>query len=417
MAAKSIRWSDEKHYDWVREHGPKLGWQSTALWALFCEQFRDVNPSLAAFRGFSARVKEGAQPNPVTDLAPVVPATIEEATRQQAAEMERRREKRMLADLLSKQSAITQVVDAVREVVPTIPRIEVPRLQAPDIDPLHSTPQTALLLLSDVHIGQVVRPEEVDGLGEYNFNKFLERRDRLVKTVRSIVQHHRMSHPVDDLAIAWLGDMVEGDGIFPSQRLNLDKNLMEQVFDGAFELSTIPLAMLDLVDRIQNYCVVGNHGRVGRKGDNLTYVSWDYVTYRTMQLKLAEFSDRITWDIPESFFTTPTIAGHPWLFWHGDDLKSWNGLPWYGLQRAVGAWTSIFNTRQQTFENAAIGHFHQHAEIQQYAGNIIANGCWPGSNEYSLRLRSISRPMQTLLFLHPKYGVTARYNVLLDIPS
>lgn len=45
---------------------------------------------------------------------------------------------------------------------------------------------------------------------------------------------------------------------------------------------------------------------------------------------------------------------------------------------------------------------------------LFVNGSWVGTNEYSLRLRSMVMPKQSLFFVHPEYGATARYPIFLE---
>lgn len=407
MAAKPTVWANPAYAEFVRDRGPILGPQSQALWREFCQHF-GVAPGLNAFRLYVTRL--GVTRN----AADLPPGSLEEASRREQERLREKQEQELHRKLLEQKATTDALIDAIAEIVPKVPKAEIPRLPEPKTD---GRAQTALLILSDVHIGQVVNESEVQGLGGYNFSIFKRRKKALIHAVRSIIRHHQMSHPVRRLHIAWLGDNLDGDQIFASQRLSIDLDLMKQLFEGGEELAEIPLSMLDLVDHIEHHCVVGNHGRVGRKGDNKSYVNWDYVLYRTLEMKLSEHAARMNWNIPESFFTTPEIEGWNWLFWHGDDVKSWAGIPWYGLQRAVGNWIQIFNHMGRRFDYAAVGHFHQEAKVDQAASEFFINGSWVGTNEYSLRLRSANTPKQTLLFVHPVYGVTARYPIFLERPN
>ena len=409
MSGKPAVYDKPEYVEFTATRGPVLGFHSTALWREFCDKF-GVAVSLTSFRNFAARVKGDRHLPSATTPMP----TIDEVSRVEQERLRENFDKDLLAQLKRQKATTDALIEAIAEIVPKVPKAEVPRLSEPKTD---GRAQTALLILSDIHIGQVVNSSEVQGLGGYNFQVFKQRKAALINAVRSIIRHHQVAHPVKRLHIAWLGDNLEGDQIYPSQRLNIDLDLMQQVFGGVEELAEIPLSFLDLVDHIDNECVVGNHGRVGRKGDNKTYVNWDYVLYRTLQLKLGLYEERIRWHIPESFFTTPEIEGWNWLFWHGDDVKSWAGIPWYGLQRAVGNWIQIFNHMGRRFDYAAVGHFHQEAKVDQAASEFFINGSWVGTNEYSLRLRSANTPKQTLLFIHPVHGVTARYPVQLERPS
>jgi hypothetical protein len=62
----------------------------------------------------------------------------------------------------------------------------------------HGKSQSAVLLLSDTHVGQVVEPEQTQGFGEYSFPTFLRRLKRLENTIYSILNEH-VNTNVDEL--------------------------------------------------------------------------------------------------------------------------------------------------------------------------------------------------------------------------
>jgi hypothetical protein len=62
-----------------------------------------------------------------------------------------------------------------------------------------------------------------------------------------------------------------------------------------------------------------------------------------------------------------------------------------------------------------MGHYHSHVEIETPTGAIIVNGSFVGSDIYSLqRMRTGSRPTQTIMGVHPVHGLTWKYNIDLD---
>jgi hypothetical protein len=62
-----------------------------------------------------------------------------------------------------------------------------------------------------------------------------------------------------------------------------------------------------------------------------------------------------------------------------------------------------------------MGHWHTYIPRGE-ATNVIVNGCLKGYDEYArLMLRvPYSRPSQALWFVHPKYGITAQWQVFLE---
>lgn len=352
-------------------------------------------------------------PRPVQVPKPSERTMASEVKRQQE-EAERRFKETVYRSLLGEKARTEQIISAIERTITRLPNATIPILKAPTTS---NTPQTALLMFSDLHIGSVVKAAETGGMGEYNYNIFAQRLDGLRDTVRSIANHHRQSHPVHNLVVAALGDNVEGETIFPSQRLGIDMDVLAQSFKAVEDIASFLVSLLDTFETIEFCGVVGNHGRIGRKGDTKTYVNWDHVIYRALALKFegTEHAERITFEIPESFWIDKVIEGHSFMFRHGDGIKSWAGIPWYGINRSVSRWIALANARNRRFEYMCMGHFHQKAEIEIPAGEVFVNGSFVGASEFSVEvMEQISAASQLLMMVHPKYGVAARYPVLLD---
>lgn len=380
---------------------------------------------LADARNYTSFIRKAKDPaayvesriNAITP-PPAVPRTVERTmageVKRQQAEAERQFEKTVYRQLLTEKAQTEQIVSAIERTITRLPYAEIPVLDAPVMD---GHPQTALLLFSDLHVGSVVTAAETGGMGAYNYPIFKKRLISLRDTVRSITLHHRQSHPIHNLVIAALGDNVEGETIFPSQRLGIDMDVLTQSFKAVEDIAEFLVGMLDSFDTIEFCGVVGNHGRIGRKGDTKSYVNWDHIIYRALAYKFedTQWADRITFDIPESFWIDKVIEGHSFMLRHGDGIKSWNGIPWYGINRSVSRWIALANARNKRFEYMAMGHFHQKAEIEIPAGEVFVNGSFVGASEFSVEvMEQISAASQLLMMVHPKYGVAARYPILLD---
>lgn len=345
---------------------------------------------------------------------PAVEFSEEKVVAENKELLKRRFEARLLQQMLDEKSRTEQILDALRECMATLPRQEIELLPEPHVG--NGKPQSVVLAVSDVHVGQVVNPVEVGGLNAYNFDVFQERLERWTNSARSVIRHHQQAHPVREMQFWHLGDLVEGDKIFKSQRLYMDLDLMQQLFRSVDIWAAKIVSFLDLVEHIHYKAVPGNHGRIGEKGDNKSYVNWDYVLAKCIEMKLEAYKDRISFEIPESFFIVTEVEGWNWLLWHGDDIKSWASIPWYGVQRSLSAWTQMFNIMGRRFDYAIHGHFHTDWKMDMMLGEAFANGSWVGTNEHALRIRAFGMPKQLLLFVHPTYGVTGRYPLILSDP-
>lgn len=413
MTARSYMYNDPEMEIFVRATGPTLGWGTKGQFGEFMKRWPAVDTTLDKFRFFALRIKKGGHVVPREDDKSVE-ITVDEVIKRHREELERRAKEKLLKDLMAKQSRTQQLLETVEEALHAIP----PKKFTPWAPPKakSDTPQDAIVLLSDVHAGQVVFPEEIGGMNAYNHEIFLRRFEDFERGTYEIIRHQQSAFPVETMSVLSLGDLIEGDGIFKSQRLFVDRDLMKQVFETAQRVAEFLVRSLQVVKTVNVHAVPGNHGRIHSKGEDKTYVNWDYVVMKTVELYCKEYADRIHFNIPESFFIITEIGGHNWLLYHGDDVKSWAGIPWYGIQRAIGEWIQIFNTMGKTFQYAAQGHFHREAKIDVAAGEVFINGNWVGTNEHSLHMRAVGLPKQLLLFSHPQYGVTSRHPIFLEQP-
>jgi hypothetical protein len=360
----------------------------------------------SAVRGRARRMKVGSAPTPTT------PTTIDEASLQERTRLKKNLDAQLRARALRDVALTDALIEAVREVTPNVPRATIPVLSAPNWE---HREQTALLQLSDLHVGAIARVDETGGLGEYNYQIFLQRLARLRDGIRSITAHHRMSHPVRRLVIAELGDLIENVTIFASQGELVDLDLMAQVLAAIEDLSEFVLGMLDTFETISIIAVTGNHGRIGRKGEHKRHISWDYLIPKVMESKLAPYADRISFQVPKAPFAIVDIEGYKFLLRHGDGIQSWAGIPWYGLSRSAGRWVAIQASRGERFDYMLSGHLHQSATVPYTGGEIIVNGSFVGSSTFSVEvMETLSRPEQWFGFVHPRFGLSARYKMQLD---
>lgn len=418
MAAKLTRWTDPAHAEFVRQRGKILGFQSQALWREFCAEF-NVSPGLIAFRNFGLRIKSelGPEASRALDRQPQAPAApdLETAVQETRERKQRDYEKQLLKELLVEKSATDQIIEAIRDLTPRIPPAKIQRLPSPATK---GRAQTGLLLFSDLHVGAHVREDETGGYGHYDYETFKKRLARLRDGVRSITARERQNCPIDHLVIAALGDNVEGDDIFGAQSQMIDLDLMAQVLMCARDQAQFIVDLLDTYKKVTYAAVTGNHGRIGKKGQRKRHVNWDYLISHMVAMLLAEHKDRVEFLIPKAPFLALEVEGWRFILRHGDGIKSSLGIPHYGIQRSTGRWIQIQAAQQQFFSYMLMGHFHVSNALGLTGVEVLMNGSFVGTTEFSVEvMESITAPSQTFCFVHPEYGVAARYPMLLEKPK
>ena len=271
--------------------------------------------------------------------------------------------------------------------------------------------EAAVLVISDPHVGEVVSSDEMSGTGEYDFRTFCVYADFLGQTTADIVGRLRRGFNIRRLWTPLLGDMVTGM-IHAELEATADINPLHAAMGGAFVFAQMYRDWVPHFERIDVPCVVGNHGRLTQKKRyKQKYLNWDYVFYTTLMLLLKN-EPTIHFDIPFSFFHRVDVLGHQHLLMHGDDIRSYYGVPWYGIKRTVGNLTEIFAAQGDYPEYVLLGHFHNKGTLDRYRGEIILNGSWPGGNEYSLgHMAATNEPKQVMYGIHPDKGKTWEFSI------
>lgn len=268
------------------------------------------------------------------------------------------------------------------------------------------------LMLSDLHIGAEYSKTDTGGLSEFNLDVYRKRINNLTNSIVRIKERHELMYDLPELHIFCLGDIVAGmanAGAWSMNYINMD--IYDQMMEGVSSIRDMMAKLSHVFPKINFYGVYGNHGRVGRSGDQKVSTNWDKICYEFLRLSLSEY-DNISWNIPVTWFIQEDILGHNFFLTHGDGIRGSMGIPHYGVQRAEKNISGMMETRPDYF---LIGHFHTSAEMQTNSSKILMNGSFMGGDMYSLKdLSSCDRPEQKLFGIHNKHGVTWTYNIHLD---
>jgi UDP-2,3-diacylglucosamine pyrophosphatase LpxH len=153
----------------------------------------------------------------------------------------------------------------------------------------------------------------------------------------------------------------------------------------------------------------------------------------------------ISFEIPRSPFMVTEILGNKFLLTHGDQIKGWNGLPYYGMVRSETRFRTILErtktieellreiekedisqedkngllqyalTYAKSFDYMVMGHFHSMAELETNSGGkIILNSSFAGGDDYSINtLMSANSAAQKFFGVHAE-GKSWTYDIQLD---
>lgn len=267
--------------------------------------------------------------------------------------------------------------------------------------------EVAVAVLADWQLAKVTP--------DYNSSVCEERIDTFAQKVIDLTNIQRADHAVNKLHIWCLGDIVEGELIFPGQSFLVDGGLYRQVtVDGPRIMKKFINKMLENFEEVTFVGVIGNHGAVGGRSrrDHDPETNADRMLYRIVQL-MYENEKRINFHIPDgrgdrNWYAIDKIGNYKSLLVHGDQFGSLSTM--YSFQKKVYGWK--VGAIQDEFDDVYCGHFHTPTKMTFNTVQFRISGSPESTNTYAMEsLAAIGQPSQPLMFVHPEKGiVTAEYN-------
>lgn len=278
--------------------------------------------------------------------------------------------------------------------------------------------QSAVLLLTDTHVGAVVKPNQTLGFGGYNSDIFLRRLKFLERGVESILTDH-VSTEVPELVICLGGDMIHGNLNHSSEAAQAN-TLFTQFYAASHALAQFLRNVSTLVPNVRIYTAVGNHPRWGNQHKMPTenrYSNLDMFLYAHIAALTRDIKN-IQWTLDAQPFALFDVQGFRFHLSHGDHLRGGDkalGIPNHAVARMVSSTAQMFGKDNQPSPHYYLtGHLHRSIVLPHTRGSVIVNGGFPGIDGYGLMSGfSAVDPSQTLFFVHPVYGKTATFDVQL----
>lgn len=275
--------------------------------------------------------------------------------------------------------------------------------------------EPAVLHLSDGHHDQVVTKEECGGLEEYNFPISMRRAEVLVGTALKWTQQIMApSYTFPSLTILSYGDHTSGEIHNHTQR-----SYFRNIFKNCLAIGQLHALMIrdfaPYFHQVNVVCVPGNHGRRSIKKDyHGAHDNWDYLIAEITQLHCRGLKN-VNFLIPNSYSVKLDIAGVGFCIFHGDDIRSNLGIPWYGLQKKQQKILALNSIQGGTrIRYNCCGHFHTPASLGGMDGAMMINGPWVATDSYAYHsFGGFTEPTQLLHGVDSRYGVTWKLPIYL----
>ena len=260
--------------------------------------------------------------------------------------------------------------------------------------------------ISDLHVGQVVKPERVNHLNKYDVDISIDRIEDMFRGMVKMIKKEQQEATINSVLIHLGGDLINGN-IHPEIVEENEIGLMEQV-----ELSQRLIS--SGIEYLQNHlpgiefnivCSSGNHARVTKKvqPSNEYAQSLEWLMYEN----LAKHHPEVNWIIEKGYNTYVDVFGHTFRFHHGHFVKYYGGVMGVGvpMQKAVAGWD-----KQLKADFSVCGHFHTYKiDPSQY----MINGSVVGFDEYAQSIKAGWEPPRQGGFLYNnKWGTTVQIPII-----
>lgn len=273
-----------------------------------------------------------------------------------------------------------------------------------------------LLHISDLHVGEVVRADEIAGVNEYNPAIFQRRIRRLFDATIEILPRWSADSRLIGVVIAVNGDLVSG-AIHDELRRTNAIPVHEQAYLTADELTAGARKVKAKFGKVWITFTPGNHGRNTEKthAKRTSALSYDMLVGEMVR-RYFEGDPDVTVLLASGPDLEYPIFGWNVFQSHGDALGTGGGKGFAGpvLPIARGAKNVEWQAYRLHKRHDIILTAHYHTSSNPARG-VLANGSVVGFNEYANRIRAgIEPPQQWLALVHAKWGIRERCEIQLD---
>ena len=269
--------------------------------------------------------------------------------------------------------------------------------------PKPGSPIIPVLKLSDWHIGEKINPAETEGFGEFNWYIAQQRVYTLVDDFISWVMTQRTGYPIDECAVFFEGDYISGD-IHKELQVTNEFPIPVQTANAGLLMGEAIARIAPHFAKVSVYQVgADNHGRLQPKPQfkQKTQNSMSYLCHVICNSYLAKHTN-LNIVTSDGIKYLANVNGKKFLIEHGDTVKAWMGIPYYGLERHRAREATRRMNSEIGFDYQSIAHWHVPGMV---SGNIIINGSLSGTTEFDHGCGRHSGPSQVAFLVHPKHGV------------
>jgi hypothetical protein len=264
---------------------------------------------------------------------------------------------------------------------------------------------TPWLLLSDLHLDEVVDPKEMMGVNAYN------RRIAELRLAATFEQTVKVTHDYwtgikyDGIVVPLMGDLYSGD-IHDELTQSNEDTLLGSILHWSDHLAAGIALLADEFGKVHVPVVVGNHGRRSRK-PRMKFRARDNFDWFTGHLLAKQFKQdkRVTFDVSEAADVIVQSYAQRVCVTHGDQARGGGGIAgiWSPITRLDARKRQRQAAVNQPFDLLAMGHWHNLI----FGPSFIVNGSLKGYDEFAaINNFGFEPPAQALFLMTPEHGKT-----------
>jgi len=286
------------------------------------------------------------------------------------------------------------------------------KISPPPVRPRNGTSPTAVLVLSDLHVGQTIDSREIENLGNYSPAVTVSRLHLMELEVARILK----DRPIEKLLLLLAGDIVHGH-LGHSMEDDLTIPIALQVDLALHLLFQFICRLSTLVPLVEIHGVAGNHGRwpgMRKMPTDRRWSNLDTIVYSSLSA-LCQAADLKNVATDERFSARRTIRVGNFTIelLHGDQIRG-GGYCVSGMTREVtNATLRNLQAGRSAVDYFVVGDKHFSASLPIGSGAFIVNGSFVGVDPFGMNFIP-SPPSQTLFFLDPLVGKTETHELRLQ---
>ncbi len=270
---------------------------------------------------------------------------------------------------------------------------------------------TALLMLSDLHLDEVVDKLELDGMNEYDRQIAHRRLERIIDGTIELCTRYVAGVHFDGIVVALNGDIITGD--LHDMAITNEAPTPATIAHWVPHLASALVHLADHFGRVHVPCTSGNHDRDPAKRRTPTQqreqsaLTW--IVYNWLADALRD-DKRITFTISTSPTLVYPIYTTTFAQWHGDQFRSAGGVGgiFPSLLKYLHRVDSMYAAHGQRLDVHLFGHHHQYLTGR----NWIGNGSLKGYDGYAKSMGfGFEPPQQALAIVTPERGIVQQMPV------